>query len=358
LLNSGQAFLELTVDNNCYVGGIMKRYRVLQVVVTGLLIFGMFQVVYGAQRVSIKPRNVVINYQQRELKASPTIKAKLAALRQKIKTKNLTYQVGYTTALDHPLAKITGLKAPKPAQLTKMIKLQNARAAQVLRTLPPLKVLACNAWFPRFDWRKARGTTGVRNQRRCGSCWAFATHGAFEGNYRLRKNVVINSSEQDSLDCSGLGTCDGGWWTNQYLVDRGCATESIYPYTVRQGNCKNVSRPYKAITWGFVGTSRSTPSVSAIKHALCQHGPLTVAVRATDDFHAYTGGVFNEFESGDINHGVTLIGWDDSKGSWLIKNSWGTGWGSTCGYGTEKGYMWIRYECNRIGFAASWIEAE
>jgi len=25
---------------------------------------------------------------------------------------------------------------------------------------------------------------------------------------------------------------------------------------------------------------------------------------------------------GVINHGVTLIGWDDNKGAWLIKNSW------------------------------------
>lgn len=315
----------------------------------------MLQVVSAAQRVLITPKNVVIDYKQRELKASPTIKSKLATLRQKIKTKNLTFQVGYTTALDYPLATITGTKAPKPARLMKMIKLQNARAVQILSTLPSLQVFACHAGAPRFDWRTAQGTTGVRDQGICGSCWAFATHGAFEGNYRLRKKRIIDSSEQDTLDCSGIGSCRGGWRAHQYLVDKGSATEADYPYMTSKRTCKNdISRPYKALTWGYVGSS----DISAIKQALCQHGPLTVSVRATDDFIAYTDGIFNEFASGDINHGVTLIGWDDSKSAWLIKNSWGTGWGSTCGYGTERGYMWIRYNCNQIGYAAAWIEAK
>lgn len=58
-----------------------------------------------------------------------------------------------------------------------------------------------------------------------------------------------------------------------------------------------------------------------------------------------------------INHGVTIIGWDDSKHAWLIKNSWGTLWGDTGGYGTERGYMWIDYNTNNIGIATAWVDA-
>ena len=132
-----------------------------------------------------------------------------------------------------------------------------------------------------------------------------------------------------------------------------------------------------------------------MKLALCQHGPLAVAVLATELFQAYTGEstfdpttgrinknlVFREnvpaailtpvhgpgfngpSDPGtgkryhNINHDVLLIGWDDDKGAWLIKNSWGTDWGNTGGHGTDKGYMWIAYGSNNIGFGSAWVRA-
>jgi hypothetical protein len=71
----------------------------------------------------------------------------------------------------------------------------------------------------------------------------------------------------------------------------------------------------------------------------------------TPAFKAYMSGVFNEGSNADINHAVTLVGWDDSQQAWRIKNSWGTGWG-------ESGYMWIAYTANKIGYAASWVQAK
>lgn len=65
----------------------------------------------------------------------------------------------------------------------------------------------------------------------------------------------------------------------------------------------------------------------------------------------YKSGVFNENSNADINHAVTLVGWDDSKQAWRIKNSWGKAW-------EEAGYMWIAYNANKIGYGTSWVQAK
>jgi hypothetical protein len=99
-----------------------------------------------------------------------------------------------------------------------------------------------------------------------------------------------------------------------------------------------------------VDPSTQIPSVTKLKNALCKYGPLAVAVRVTSAFQAYKSGVFNQKDPGGVNHGVTLVGWDDSKKAWLIKNSWGPGWGMS-------GYMWIGYGSNKIGYGAGWTVA-
>jgi len=92
------------------------------------------------------------------------------------------------------------------------------------------------------------------------------------------------------------------------------------------------------------------PTVDEVKEAICAHGAVAASVRATPAFHHYTGGVFNEHDPGPTNHAILLVGWDDSKGAWLLKNSWTTNWG-------ENGYMWIAYDSNSVGHAAAWVHA-
>ena len=36
-------------------------------------------------------------------------------------------------------------------------------------------------------------------------------------------------------------------------------------------------------------------------------------------------------------HAVSIVGYDDSKNAWLIRNSWNTAWG-------EAGFGWVDYD--------------
>ena len=295
-----------------------------------------------------RPITPSVDMQKRELEAPAKVKAALAALRGEAAQKGWSFEVGYTAAMDFKIREITGLKPPK--NWRKKAEEQNRRARAILGP-EELEIGDCVATLPAFNWADNHGSTGIRDQGNCGSCWAFATHGAFEGNYAIVNQTLIDSSEQDTLDCSGAGSCEGGWWAFDYLIGTGSANDADYAYQAKQGPCRTgVARPYRAKVWGYVDSTVDVPAVAAIKRALCAYGPLAVAVEVTTAFQAYRSGVFNEHATGDINHGVTIVGWDDAKQAWRMKNSWGTGWG-------EAGYMWIAYGSNQIGYAAAWTQA-
>lgn len=71
-----------------------------------------------------------------------------------------------------------------------------------------------------------------------------------------------------------------------------------------------------------------------IAATLATKGPLSAAVNAAH-FQTYMGGVMDPWlcNASKLDHGITLVGYgtEDGKDYWLIKNSWGPGWG-------EKGY--------------------
>jgi len=321
---------------------------------------------------SARELKATVDYSAREVGAPPAVRAKLQTLRDDLQAKKVavlgervTFQIGYTTALDVPLERLAGTRKPSDLETTAVK--QNTVAQRIVRfdeaarekfakarptgSVPELVVLPrCAAAARAFDWRALGKVTPIRNQGGCGSCWAFATLGAYEGSYLIRNNKTADGSEQQILNCSGVGTCAGGWWAFDFLVPTGTSTEVSYPYTANDLPCKSqIATPFHAVTWGYVKPDGSIPSQSETKQALCKYGPLSVAV--TPAFQAYTGDIFNENDQGNINHGVTLIGWDDDKGAWLIKNSWGAGWGLA-------GYMWISYGSNRIGDGAAWVQAK
>jgi C1A family cysteine protease len=195
----------------------------------------------------------------------------------------------------------------------------------------------------------------VRNQGSCGSCWAFAITGAIEAQWRKQTGTYYDFSEQYLLDCNSYGySCSGGWFTafNDCKTPKYFKYESCYPYVAYKKTCtapSSCNADY-CTNWYYVSGSSSVPTTSAIQQKIYDYGAVAAAVYCDSYMQAYTSGCFTRNATASVNHAVTICGWDNNKcgtgiGAWKVKNSWGTSWG-------ESGYIWIKYGCQKIGYAA------
>jgi hypothetical protein len=215
-----------------------------------------------------------------------------------------------------------------------------------------------------FNWCDLGGCTPIRNQGGCGSCWAFAAVGPVECNILIRDGHSVDLSEQWLVSCTDAGSCDGGWHTEafEYFLedgptdpcgDNGAVLEQYFPYVAWDAPCEcPYPHDYFLNRWALIGQGNNVPPPFFIKQAILDHGPVAVALSVNSAFQAYNGGVFNSNSDGQINHAVTLVGWDDNQGAagvWYLRNSWGTGWG-------EDGYMRIEYGCSQVGYAAAYVD--
>lgn len=297
-------------------------FRQVQIMVVVLLIL-LLPLVSSAQ---LKPEDITV-------------------LRERAQEESWSFTVGENGATGYAYEELCGLKAP-----------DNWATAGVFD--PMAEKLDLPAFL---DWREQSGCTPVRNQEGCGSCWAFATVGVLECNIRIIDGRTVDLSEQWLLSCNTLGyDCTGGWFVHGYhqsLVDpcgqTGAVLEIDFPYVASKIPCGCPYDHYYFISrWAYVGTANTIPPVEAIKQAIMQYGPVAVAVRTSPAMFAYTGGIFNYNEQKEVDHGVVLVGWDDSQGTggvWFMRNSWGPNWG-------EDGYMRIEYGCSKIGYGACYVE--
>lgn len=195
-----------------------------------------------------------------------------------------------------------------------------------------------------IDWRTKGVVTPVKNQGMCGGCWAFSATETLESHIAIETGKLFTLSQQEILDCTpnpdecgGTGGCNGATQELAFawVETTGITTDADYPWTGTSTfpNCQtNKIQPVANIT-GYVTLPFN--NYTALMNAVATIGPIAISADA-EPWQMYESGVFSSNCGWDIDHAIVLVGYGTDSASgldyWLVRNSWGTGWG-------EQGYI-------------------
>lgn len=203
------------------------------------------------------------------------------------------------------------------------------------------------------DWRNRWGwpwITTIRDQDGCEACWCFTAVALVEAMVRIEHCVWPSISEGDVHKGMGSHCCDCGnagaaldWMKAHAAADPGC-----FPWPVTASGCSGCGgtggAPYDGVAYAPTGdrSGRSVRipgytnigSVADQKKWLDTVGPIATWFDVWQDFFAYGAGVYHKQATigGSPNteaggHFMLIVGYDDTQHCWIVKNSWGTGWG-------------------------------
>ncbi len=218
-----------------------------------------------------------------------------------------------------------------------------------------------------FDWRETGKVTAVKNQSVCGACYSFAALGNIEARMLITEGVTYDFSENNAKECNyWQRSCGGGSYYDlaDLFSKKGTVLESCDPYVASNVACNSACTPQQVLLDWLIISTDDIPDDSVLKSYIYTYGPVYTTLYAGDgsapswntEFNNYNGSYTLYYAGTNAsNHAVLIVGWDDDlthaggTGGWIVKNSWGTSWGGTCGYGAQGGYFTIAYGSANIG---------
>jgi C1A family cysteine protease len=192
------------------------------------------------------------------------------------------------------------------------------------------------------DWRNNSGNwvSPIRDQGQCGSCVSFGTCATIEARLKIAckdASLATDLSEAHLFSCGCGNCCDTGWdfeLALNFAKGTGVGLESAFPYVDHDQACRSVTPYIKLTNWTAILPVVDRKSVLAAK------GPMLCGMEVFEDFYSYTSGVYRHLSGQSVGyHAVCVVGYNDAQKCWIVKNSWGTGWG-------QAGFFQIGYgEC-------------
>ncbi|AKB25407.1 cell surface protein [Methanosarcina sp. MTP4] len=217
-----------------------------------------------------------------------------------------------------------------------------------------------------YDLRALGYVSPVRDQKDAGSCWTFGAYASLESyiqktdgkNWDLSENNMKNLLSKDYPEGFDRSYDDGGneFISTAYLARwSGPVSETDDSYDPHSGASPTDLPALKRIQEVLFLPARSgSGDNDLIKWALMNYGVLDSSIHFSSD--AYDSLNCSHYYSGSepANHMIGIVGWDDSfdrnkftpaapgDGAFIVKNSWGTGWG-------DKGFFYVSYYDTAIG---------
>ena len=217
----------------------------------------------------------------------------------------------------------------------------------------------------------------IENQGPLGSCTAHAGVGLFEYFEKKASNAHIDASRlflyKATRNLMGVTGDTGAYLrtTAEAMLLFGVPPEKHYPYDTNKYDDEpsaflySFGGNYKALKY-YRFDPPGTPKaqlLATIKEKLAVGLPSMFGFTVYSSLsQASTTGSIPFPSSGEKmlgGHAIDAVGYDDAKvitnannkkstkGAFLIRNSWGTGWGS-------KGYGWLPYDYVLSGLASDW----
>ena len=227
-----------------------------------------------------------------------------------------------------------------------------------------------------FDLRNIDGHSyigPVHDQGSWGVCYAYAALAAAESTYN-RATGRYDAAAADFSEAFVVWSL-GPLYGDHFGEDGGDRTYSQMQALVDYGVCSEAEFPFPEATPGADALHWDAPRVKfsswhrlpaydieTMKRAQATFGALYGGILVDNEFVYHASGVYDDsYHAADYvfeyhvsgNHGVAIIGWDDSPpeggdGAWIVRNSWSADW-------CEAGHIRMDYHAAGISHRSAYL---